>query len=191
MSVFEPSEYCVLSRSDEGMFQAIKKLVELGHRRIACNIGPLLYLTHRLRMKGLQRAIQECSLEIPEEWIAIMDTHALAENAYRWGHSMLTAPNRPTAIVVAGGGQAIQQCATELGLKIPQDLSLISWASAATRAGSHPHMAVVDQDLAVTMRHALDMLMNRIEGREMDTKTCWVTPDLVVDESMAPAPQPS
>ncbi|MEI8194463.1 MAG: LacI family DNA-binding transcriptional regulator [Phycisphaerae bacterium] len=189
VSVFEPAEYCVLPHSDEGMFQAVRKLVELGHRRIAGTLGPLIYLTHRLRLKGFQRAIREYGLEVPEDWIATFDPQTTAEDYYRWTGKILTEPNRPTAILAAGGTQVIVHRATELGLHVPRDLSIISWAPAATRGDSRPRSAVIDHDLALAMRYALDMLMARIEGREVESKTCWVTPELVPDDSLGPAPR--
>ncbi len=110
---------------------ATQHLIELGHRRIgfiADTFDNLYGFTSmRNRYLGYSQALQAVGLDI-ETGLIQLGEHG-QEAAQRMAVALLSAPDRPSAIVAASDTHAmgVLKAAHALGLRVPQDLSVIGY----------------------------------------------------------------
>jgi LacI family transcriptional regulator len=120
-------EYSYLDIDNEGAFHdAVRLLVQLGHRRIALINGDdrETFAIHRER--GVRRALAESGLRLPGHHVC--SAAMTEENGYHATRRLLKATDAPTAIACSSLIMAlgVVRAVRDLGLTIPGDLSLIA-----------------------------------------------------------------
>lgn len=115
----------------EGAYQAVKCLIEHGHRRIGF-INGIIDSAFRFnpsndRLIGLHRAIGEAGLLFEPE--LVLTANWDRQGGRRAALQLLTRKDRPTAIFAASDVQAIGvlEAARSLNISVPGDLSLIGF----------------------------------------------------------------
>jgi DNA-binding LacI/PurR family transcriptional regulator len=115
----------------EGAYQAVKCLIEHGHRRIGF-INGIIDSAFRFnpsndRLIGLHRAIGEAGLQFEPELVLTADWNR--QGGRQAALEMLTRADRPTAIFAASDMHAIGvlEAARSLNFAVPADLSLIGY----------------------------------------------------------------
>ena len=106
-------------------------------------------------------------------------------------HELLGRPNRPSAIFTATDPMAMKvySAAARLGLRIPQDLSVVGYADFPFAADLVPPLTTVKQDPYQIGRLAAEVLLDRILSRAPSDapRRMHSAPDLIVRESTGPA----
>jgi DNA-binding LacI/PurR family transcriptional regulator len=108
---------------------AAEHLIDLGHTRIAYIGVARPRSPHRKtpadRLAGFRRAMHDRRLLLRDEWVLASDWSP--GDAYRSALDLLAGPDRPSAVLAASDEMAIgvMGAAGELGLRVPQDLSII------------------------------------------------------------------
>jgi DNA-binding LacI/PurR family transcriptional regulator len=164
----------------------VQHLLDLGHRRIAHLMGHgnlLSALTRRdvfLEMMNEAGIARDRSLVLPGQYSA----QTGQENARK----LLTMPDPPTAIFAGNDEIAIGvlEAARELGVRIPEDLSLVGYDDRPISALLTPRLTTVKQPFVRIGEHATQLLLERIEGKEVAPITHWLTPELVIRDSTGP-----
>lgn len=107
--------------------QAMDILIKLGHRRIGFCIGRPDSANSLRRIKGYEEGLNSIGIKDSSKWL--FPNCYRMENGIRAIHSIIQSEERPTALLVAGNqpaaGMVIE--ARKLGLRIPEDLSIISF----------------------------------------------------------------
>ena len=101
---------------------------------------------------------------------------------------LLSQPDRPTAVLATSDELAlgVVSAAQQVGLAVPDDLSVVGFDDIADAANSHPPLTTVRQDHAMKGRLAGRLLSAHLRGEApMDPPT--LTGRLVVRGSTAPA----
>ena len=104
---------------------------------------------------------------------------------------LLMRTDRPTAVFASTDPMAMQvySAAASIGLKIPQDLSVIGYADFPFASDLWPPLTSVRQDPYQMGRKAASMLLDRILDRGSDTpKRIHLKPELIIRGSTGPAP---
>ena len=115
----------VRSRDDDGAAMLVRHLVEFGHRRFGLIGGqPDIDLT-RLKLKGYDRAMVDAGLD-PHAAPRVLKDYTF-QTGYDAARRMLEKPGRPTALVCLSDllGAGALRAAHEMGLRIPDDLSVV------------------------------------------------------------------
>jgi DNA-binding LacI/PurR family transcriptional regulator len=144
------------------MASIVKHLHELGHRRIVHVAGlPGLAHTQR-RIASLRSEAQR--LGLPESH-SITTDYSDSEGATAT-RRLLTAPNRPTALVYDNDVMATagMHVAAELGLSVPQDISLVSWEDSVLCRSTHPRLTALVRDSAEFGRRSAEQLLTLLDG---------------------------
>lgn len=117
------TDYIVIDH-ERGAYDAVRHLLELGHRRIGYISGPPGLYTEVMRFKGYRRALTDYGVEVDER--LVREGGYRIEDGYRAALSLLSE-ERPTAIFCFNDMEAIGvlQAAKQLGLRIPDDLALV------------------------------------------------------------------
>lgn len=167
-----------------GTALATRHLLELGHRDIGLVGGFENSYTGREREAGYRAALEEAGLEPREEWIrragyAPDDGSAAAT-------SILGGSARPTALVVSNVNAAIgaMSAARALGVRVPEDLSIVALHDVWFVAYTEPKLTVVRMPLYEMGYHGILDLHTYMEGQEPGArKIVDPAPELVVRES--------
>ncbi|GAA3021185.1 LacI family DNA-binding transcriptional regulator [Streptosporangium sp. NPDC050855] len=165
---------------------AVDHLVELGHRRIA-HIEATGISCGRFRCEGYLVAMRRHSLA---PYIMVEEGEPSEEGGARAAHSLLTRDPRPTAIFAANDlvAMGVLSAAAELGLRVPEDLSVVGYDN-IRRAGTQPvALTTVDQPRRAMGRSAAALLHDRIGDPGKASRLRQVAPELVVRRSTSPTP---
>jgi len=176
----------------EGGRLAAQHLLELGHRRIAfCRYGEG-HSTCEARFIGFKSALDasgtgfDGNLEIAYPWTKERE-ETLASEIKR----LLSLPlkNRPTAIFAPMDTLACQvyEIAAELGVKIPDDLSVIGYSDLDFAKRVEPKLTTVRQDGVAVGREAAKLFFGRMDDPSAALKVKLMPVELVVRGSTAPA----
>ena len=164
---------------------ATEHLVAHGHQRIGLIAGSADYQGSRVREQGYRAAINAASLE-PRVRSAEYHFDNAAEVARRW----LGGPDRPTAIIAENDQMAfaVLHVADELGIEVPEHLSLISFEDTPGVRFSVPPLTAVKQPTAAIIARACEMLIDAAEGKDVEGDQ--VIPfELIQRETTGPAPR--
>jgi LacI family transcriptional regulator len=183
----EPGPGICLTMDDErSAALATEKLIELGHRRIGFIAGPGDYSLSGWRVAGWRSAMEFAGLQtegLCEEGDFGYDS---GENATR---ALLQLPNRPSAIIASNDQMALAalEVARELGLNVPEDLSLVSFDNTPIVRFTNPPLAAVDQPIAQTISRAVELLINAAKA-PLPSDPINIEGSLQLRGSVGPAP---
>jgi DNA-binding LacI/PurR family transcriptional regulator len=173
----------VANDDDRGARLATTHLLELGHRRIAHIIGE--GEVGRLRRAGYEAAISDAGLDprcVAGDWTDTAGRRASVE--------LLRLPRRPTAIVAANDLSAIGvlAAADELGLRVPEDLSVVGYDNTMFSRLHRLSLTTVDSHIAEVGRVAGRTLTARLDGGDGTAETRLLSPTLIRRSSTGPSP---
>ncbi len=165
---------------------AAQHLVDLGHRRIgivtlATDPGELNYPA-RERMLGWHDALDPAGVEPT----VVTTPYAPAAAAYDAARDLLDSPDRPTAVVCFSDAFAVAttRAAETLGLRVPEDLSVVGYDDSVLAAASRPPLTTVHQEVAAKGTAAVAAIADVLAGGRPGSVLLPTT--LVVRESTAP-----
>jgi LacI family transcriptional regulator len=171
-----------------GADQAMRHLLELGHRRIAQITGPRGWLATEDRRRGYRAALASAGI-LPDpalEVEAIPEIPPGRDAAER----LLDLPEPPTAIFAFNDNIAIGaiQAARARGLRVPEDLSVVGFDDVEHATIVTPALTTVRQPLEEMGRTAVSLLNRLLERQRFETLHVELATRLVVRESTAPPP---
>lgn len=185
VSVMEPAAYCVLIASDKSEYEAVRFIAENGHRRIAFAGGPERYMLHKMRKIGFRRAVRDFGMDLAGEY----QIYSSGANPVRkspddlagWCRSMFSGGNRPTAIFCPEHEVARTMICIAMGkgLRVPQDLSIVSLGHSKNANASYPALTIMEIDFEKVMGEAMEMLETLIKCGKLTEPVKWIEPVLI------------
>lgn len=171
--------------NEQGLYLATKHVIELGHTHIAHMSGDENQPSFAARRAGFLRAMQETGLPVPEE--NLVTSWYIVDRARKDALALLSRPNRPTAVVTGSDNTAcgILEAARELGIRVPEDLSVTGFDDIPPASMITPRLTTVRQPLVEIGGAAAQTLLHQIEGRTGCIQSKVVAPSLIVRESTA------
>jgi LacI family xylobiose transport system transcriptional regulator len=171
-----------------GGLSATRHLIELGHRRIAVITGPGWALCSRARLDGYRAAMDAAG--IPVDPALIRDGGFEIAGGLTSTADMLRLAEPPTAVFALNDGMAIgvYHAASQAGLRIPQDLSVVGFDDYPLDAWLVPPLTTVRQPLIDMGAAAARMVLELASGATLPSKRRELATELVVRSSTdAPA----
>jgi DNA-binding LacI/PurR family transcriptional regulator len=161
-------------------------LLALGHRRIALVIDETHWTTGRDRSAGYEGAFADAG--VPLDRSLIVTAGWDVGGAQREGRTLLSLPDRPTAIFAANNvlAEGVWRAAAELGLEIPRDLSLVSFDDVPWMSMVRPGITAVAQDSVAMGEAAIAQLIERIQAPSAPIRTVMLAATLSRRGSTAP-----
>ncbi|GGD89162.1 LacI family DNA-binding transcriptional regulator [Microbacterium murale] len=120
---------CVVPDEAGGAYAAVSHLLEAGHRRIGfCTVGGERFIASKLRFDGYERALTEYGVDVDLAMILSLPDPSTS-HAVEPLREMLSSDDRPSAVFCFSDqiAFAVYQVCTDLGLRIPEDLSVIGF----------------------------------------------------------------
>lgn len=179
-----PSYPFVQATNYEGAREAMRYLLDLGHRRIAFITGrPEIDSGHR-RLKGYRDALTGAGIPVDEGLIVPGDFSTAGGRTS--GLDLLTRPEPPTAIFAANDQSAlgVYQAAAELGVRIPEDCSVVGFDNIPE--ARYVGLTTVDQFLEQMGYIAVQMLMRLIDREPLPERVHRMPTKLVIRTSCQP-----
>ncbi|HTI22006.1 MAG TPA: LacI family DNA-binding transcriptional regulator [Kutzneria sp.] len=169
-----------------GGLTATRHLVELGHRRIAMLGGPFRMMCSRARVDGYRTALETAGIGVDPGLVREGNFHH--EAGYTVGRELLALPDRPTAVFAGNDLQAlgIYEAARELGLRIPDELSVVGFDDLPLARWVGPPLTTVRQPLVAMAETATQLALDLGRGRRPAVTRVDLATTLVVRNSTAP-----
>ena len=182
----------------KGAYDAVSYLTELGHEKIVFLSNPILSsfpITERL--KGYQQAMIDAGLKPNDPWLVghpnqemwweyVIDNF---KTVYKYEieqiKNLLSQKDRPTAIFTMNQVIAILslKAAFSLGLKIPDDLSILSFDESDMIYNMEMPMTSVYQYTYYMGKRAAELLIERIEGYQGPPRREFIPAQLQIRSS--------
>jgi LacI family transcriptional regulator, galactose operon repressor len=155
----------VCADNADGSFQAVRHLLDLGHRRIAIITGPLQLVNARLRLEGYKRALAADHIQVEDT--LIREGKYDSESGLEQTQALLHLKNRPTAVFVSNAPMTIGclRALRENNVRCPGEIALISFDDAEWFELSHPSVSGVAQNAYQLGAAAGKILAKRIAGQ--------------------------
>jgi LacI family transcriptional regulator len=152
-------------KADEegGAFQATSHLIEQGHQRIAwISAGEVDHFIVRQRERGYRRALEAAGLPIEEAYIVRGDW--TFESGFALSHQLLTSSPRPTALFVVTElmAAAALQAAHALGLRVPEDVGVVTIGDSFWSQYVQPALTTVQVPMKAVGTQATELLFQSI-----------------------------
>lgn len=166
----------VVSNDREAIAQAVRALIELGHRRFLYVQGRDGNYHEIERSRGVREALAGADLGAA----ALMSFQGDFNfgGGVSAGRRFLALEDRPTAVVCANDDTAIGFIKTvvEGGLAVPDDVSVVGFDGAAVGAFLLPSLATVRQETTELGRRAANLIIDKVIGDKPDPTTPVIVP---------------
>lgn len=164
-------------------YDATRHLIQLGHERIGFVSGPPNMFVSRDRQEGFQQAILDAGLPMRQEWI--VEGEFLQESGYRAMSFFMSLPERPTALVVIDDvvSFGIMRALHELGYKVPEQLSIVSFNNIPLAELASPPITSIDIGIYQLGYTASQALLYSIQGDSAGQRRYLIPHRLMVRES--------
>jgi LacI family transcriptional regulator len=170
-----------------------RHLFNLGHRRIAClSSRETPWRTFAMKRRS---SFEDAVRKFPSATVKSWRLNSQGTDGLEVARQLLKDDLRPTAAFAVTDHEAmfVYQAAAELGMKVPQDLSVVGFADLDFAATMTPPLTTMRQKPHEIGRLAAKLILDRIEGVIADEDaptTIKVAADLVVRNSTAkPRPE--
>jgi LacI family transcriptional regulator, galactose operon repressor len=170
----------------QGARLGVGHLLELGHTRIGMITGRADLVSAQRREQGYREALQAAGLPVDE---ALVRNGAFEpEPAHVAARELLTLPEPPTAIFAANDLSALEtlEVAAELGVRVPDQLSVVGFDNIPESALADPPLTTVEQPIRRMGHDAIEMLTTLIRGGVLEEPHVTVETRLEVRRSTAP-----
>lgn len=166
-------------------YEAVNYLAQLGHKRIAQISGPERAFLCRFRQQGYQQALRRAGLTMKSEYTKRGDF--TFESGARLVRELLALPTPPTAIFCHNDIMAIgaMQEAKRLGLRVPQDLSVVGFDDIQFAQYCEPTLTTISQPKYEIGRQAMYLMLETLKGIDIHPGSRLLETQLVIRESAA------
>jgi len=179
-------DFATVSATDwAGGRDATTHLIGLGHRRIGFITGPLRLASQQDRLDGYRAALRRVG--IAENPQLVREGNSLVSGGRTHGRALLDLLDPPTAIICGSDEQAygVYLVARELGLSIPDDLSVVGFDDVDLCQWVAPQLTTVRQPLVDMAREATRMVIETARGRTLAHPRVELATSIVIRESTA------
>jgi LacI family transcriptional regulator len=177
----------VTSENERGAYAATSAILEKGHRRIGCLQGRPGTSSNVERLRGFKRALRTNSIVWNSELVVGDDFSELS--GYRSTCDLLETHPEVTALFALSNQNALGalRAFAERRLKVPQDISLITFDDAPFAEYLASPLSVVRQDVDAIGHKVVELLMEQIRTGQRPQQLLYRVPvEFVQRDSVGP-----
>lgn len=157
----------IIEDDERGMARGVEKLIDLGHRRIACLAGPADVDTAARRLAGFKEAMGAAGLSVRRGYVqrAAFDEAGGYEAMLR----LLNLPSPPTAVAVSSlvAATGVLAACHAAGVDVPGYVSVIAFHDATVAQYLTPALSTIWMPLFELGEAASRQLVDLINGRSI------------------------
>ena len=168
---------------EAGMRMLVEHLVGLGHRRIAYMSPPLEYTFARDRLRGVQGALRDAGLALPDAYLVYGDL--TQRSGVNQAAQLLDLSEPPTAIIAGNDLMAFgaMSAAQQRGLQVGRDVAIAGFDDIPMAETAHPPLTTVHQPIYKIGRMLAEMLIKIIRNEPVPSRQIILQPQLMVRRS--------
>jgi len=174
----------VIIDDELGAYQATKKFIDQGKKRIALITTENYLSVSEARTKGYRKALGETTMGIDESMILKMSSMEMDEASIK---NFLNT-KKPDAVLCVNEIFAVysMRLVQEKGLRIPEDISFIGFTDGVLSRYANPSLTVVAQHGEKMGEESAKMLIDKVESEaeEETYQTKILEPTLVIRNSI-------
>lgn len=176
---------CVMTDCEKSMELLYGHLYDLGHRNVAYLHGEISFIT-KLRIEGLRKAMAKRG-QILKPRQLIQSKYYSIQGGDQSMREALSLSERPTAVIASDDYSAmgVIQAAQEMGLRVPEDISVVGFDGITITQLSSPKLTTIRQDTGELGVKAAEALLRQIgnpAARKLQ-KNIVLEPQLMVGNS--------
>lgn len=167
----------------EASFRVTEKLIKKGHKRIGLISGSFKFVVSLDRLDGYMNALSKYGIPFKKEYIVELSEFA-KESGYSMAKGLLDLEESPTALVVTDDVMAFGaiDAIKERGLRIPEDIEIMSFNNVPSAELTQPSLTSVDIDAFSLGYEASKLIIERIKG-EVEADRVIIPTRIVYRES--------
>lgn len=179
----------VLADNQQGAWQAIRHLIDFGHHSIACIAGPAGVQLSRERIEGYRLALKSAEINFDPQ--LVIEGDFKYQSGYSAAREIFERGIPPTAIFACNDLMAIgvYRYAHEVGLHIPEHLSIVGFDDVHLAAYTNPPLTTVRQSKQEMGSLAVKLLLGRMTQQDLTPRVEILDTQLVIRGSAARANQ--
>jgi LacI family transcriptional regulator len=160
---------------------ATTHLLELGHRRIGCVLGPRSSSTFRERAEGYLDALRDWDIPITDEWLRFGAT-TFEDSGYAETVALLELRSPPTALLVAADLmiQGVYQAARDRRRRIPRQLAIVGFDEGGFAERYDPPLTALSTTEHDIGRASARLLLQILSGECAPPTEVILEPTLIV-----------
>jgi DNA-binding LacI/PurR family transcriptional regulator len=164
-----PVDSVVADNRKGGGYLVARHLLDIGHRDIACFTGLLGSMQMRDRFAGFCDGLQEAGVSVRPEWVYHTPTLDFATTRANVQQLLQLKP-LPTAVLFSNDYMALGGLSAlySLGLRVPDDISIIGFDDSWMSALSTPPLTTVRQPIREIGERAFSFLLDHMMDRATD-----------------------
>jgi LacI family transcriptional regulator len=172
----------------DGAQALMSHLFDYGHQRIGFVYGVTISSQGFDRLEAYRQAFEEAGLPYDES--LVYRCGELMEDGYQATLHLLSQPNRPTALLAINDllGIAAIRAAVDLGLRVPEDVSVASFDDIPFSSFIVPRLTSIAGRPQQTGRDAVSLLLQRLNNPDLPRQVITGGWELHIRESTGPAP---
>jgi len=153
------------------IYEAVVYLKDRGHRKIGAVIGPNSIYTSKKRFEGFTKAIKDLNLETREDWI-LRGEYSIDISRKATKEMFNRTKDLPTALISFNNIMTIGvlEAFEDLGVKIPDDISLISFDDTPWHRFSKVPITSIEQPVEEMGIIAATILMDLLNSSKRENR---------------------
>ncbi|HEX9016244.1 MAG TPA: substrate-binding domain-containing protein, partial [Chloroflexota bacterium] len=182
----------VVADDTNGAKEAVRYLLELGHRRIAHIAGYSHADTAKRRLSAYRSVMSAQDLGGVAEDLVVQSDYTFKGGQDAMAR-LLDLPDRPTAVFVANDIMALGALtiAQTRRVRVPEDISIIGFNDIALAQYSYPRLTTVRTPSYEMGALAAQMLLRMVKGEDASPSGITMRSELVIRDSTAPRRTPA
>ena len=163
---------------------AVEHLISLGHQKIALLLAPIDKRAVEDRYRGYVESLRKYGIECNEDWI-IRCKENTSQEGFEKTKLLLEQCKDVTAIFTITDHLApgLYSAVGEMGLRIPEDISVIGFDDQPFAEQLYPRLTTVHQPFSEMGTKAAEELLNIIKNGRQKLSKETISPHLIVRES--------
>jgi LacI family transcriptional regulator len=171
--------------NEQGAKDATDYLIDKGHRTVACVVCNKITLPSAERLAGYKRSLIEHGIEYREDFVFEVEDDSMQDGAGIFPRLMQTEPSIDAVFVPAGDMVAIGivKEAKKMDVEVPSKLAVVGYDDIPAAEVIEPTLTTVRQPKLEMGDYAINMIVDKLEGREIDIKQKELNTKFIIRES--------
>ena len=175
---------CVLVDNKKAARHAVELLLENGHREIGIIVGPKDIYTTQERLQGYCKAYEKARLPLKESLICSGDY--TIQGGVRALEELVQRNPEMTAVFVTNYEMTMGAVIgiNELGIRIPDDLSVIGFDNRSFARACSPRLTIVSQPTHEIAREVAQIMLSHLDGKQTEHIVEKFETDMIIGKSV-------
>ncbi|HVL26019.1 MAG TPA: LacI family DNA-binding transcriptional regulator [Thermomicrobiales bacterium] len=180
----------VLVDNHEGGYLAGRHLMALGHRRMACVVGPSDLAPSAGRIAGFQQALDEAGLRVASD--LLVQGNGRHDGGVTAARELLRRETDFTAVFAFNDEMAVGVIGAlqRAGRRVPRDVSVIGFDDIPHASAMYPSVTTIAQPIAEMGRLGVQLLLTRLRQPDAPHERVVLSTTLVKRESSGAVAEP-